>query len=98
MESSFLFPVELLQAVIKKNIVSRYWTRPVSFINYLGFIGFFGEKFVLSSYQSFFVFALGPNLVLSDEKEITVPPQVPEKPEKQFTHPSDLVHGEETAQ
>lgn len=87
MESSFLFPVELLQAVIRENRGSRYGTRSVSWINYLGF---------LSPHRGFFVCvcALGPNLVLGDEKEITVPPQVPEK---QFTHPSDLVHSEETA-
>lgn len=39
--------------------------------------------------------ALWPNPVLCDEKEIFVPAQVPEK---QFIHPSDLVHREEIAQ
>lgn len=97
MKSSFLFPVELLQAVIKENIVSRYWTRSVSWINYLGFTEFLGGEVRSFFIPKSFVFALGPNLVLSDEKEITAPPQVPEKPEKQFTHPSDLVHEEETA-
>lgn len=38
MESSFLFPVELLQAVIRENRGSRYGTRSVSWINYLGFL------------------------------------------------------------
>lgn len=86
MESSSLFPVELLQAVVRKT-VSRYGTRSASWINYLG---------LLSPHHSFLYVCepWGPNLVLGDEKEIIVPPQVPEK---QFTHPSDLVHGEETA-
>lgn len=108
MESSFLFPVELLQTVIRENIVSRCWTRSVGWINYSGFNELFGEKLVLSPYHSFFVClffafccccccffnALEPNPVFGDEKEIILPPQVPEK---QFTHPLGLVHYEETA-
>lgn len=53
MESSFLVPVELLQAVIRENIVSRYWTRSVSWINYSGFIELWGGD-VLSPQHSFF--------------------------------------------
>lgn len=83
-----------MQALIRKNTVSRYWTRSISWVNYLQFIELSGVIFFLHTIVSFC--ALWPNRVLGDEKEIIVTPT--QVTEKQFTHALHLVRREETAQ